>query len=185
MSGWKSVFLLAGHCLDIGLYPSDIGLEFRTRLWHYSDINSGPWASGMEFIVILVEGFWLLTSIAKCSVCGVVGFLDLFWLLLRFVIYLIKNIHSQSLFASSSQWPFVSCSSHTCIYIYVDVYMYMYICVYILLCIIFVYVLYIYIYCVLCDHLVVSIAVMYEAVAVLVVLPYFKPIGFYFVISLI
>ena len=23
--------LLAGHCLDIGLYGSDIGLEFQTR----------------------------------------------------------------------------------------------------------------------------------------------------------
>ena len=32
-------FLLVGYCLDFGLYGSDIGLEFQTRLWYYSDIN--------------------------------------------------------------------------------------------------------------------------------------------------
>ena len=34
--------LLAGLCLDIGLYGSDIGLEFWKTLRHYSDINVGP-----------------------------------------------------------------------------------------------------------------------------------------------
>ena len=34
--------LLAGHFLDIGLYGSDIGLDFRTRLLLHSDINTGP-----------------------------------------------------------------------------------------------------------------------------------------------
>ena len=57
--------LLAGLCLDIGLYGSDIGLEFWTTLWHYSDINVDPVASEMEFTVILVEGFWPLTSVAR------------------------------------------------------------------------------------------------------------------------
>ena len=38
----KELFLLAGQRLDIGLYGSDIGLEFGTRLWNYSDINAGP-----------------------------------------------------------------------------------------------------------------------------------------------
>ena len=33
---------LAGHCLYIELYGSDIGLEFWTRLWHYLVINAGP-----------------------------------------------------------------------------------------------------------------------------------------------
>ena len=51
-------------------------------------------ASEMELILILVEGFWPLTSTAKDSVWGAVGFLDTFWLLLMFVIYLIKNIQS-------------------------------------------------------------------------------------------
>ena len=36
-----SLFSLKEHCLDIELYESDIGLEFRTKLWHYSDVNAG------------------------------------------------------------------------------------------------------------------------------------------------
>ena len=36
-----SLFSLKEHCLDIELYGSDIGLEFRTKLWHYSDVNAG------------------------------------------------------------------------------------------------------------------------------------------------
>ena len=59
-------------------------------------------ASGVEFIGIsiwafvgiLVEGFQLITGITGDSVWGTVGFLDTFWLLLRFAIDLIKNIHS-------------------------------------------------------------------------------------------
>ena len=77
----------------------------KTGLWHYSDINAGPCTQ--EFIVILVEGFLPLTSIAEGSVWGAVGFLDTFWLLLRFVIYLIKNIHS-SLSKVFSRWTSVS-----------------------------------------------------------------------------
>ena len=40
-----------------------------------------PVASGVEFIVILVEGFQLLTGIARDSAWGAVGFLDTFWFL--------------------------------------------------------------------------------------------------------
>ena len=88
-------FVLAEHCLEIWLYGLDIGLEFQTRLWHYWDINGEPCSLWNEIHLILVGGFWPLTSITKGSVWGaVVGFLDTFWLLPKFVIYLIKNIHS-------------------------------------------------------------------------------------------
>ena len=53
-----------------------------------------PVTYGVEFIVISVESFRPLTGIARGSVWGAVRFLDTFWLLLRFAIYLIKNIHS-------------------------------------------------------------------------------------------
>ena len=63
----RAFSLLDGHCLDIGLCGLDIALDFRTRLSHYSDINAGP-----------------------CSVWSGVSL----WLLLKFVIYLNKNIRS-------------------------------------------------------------------------------------------
>ena len=53
-----------------------------------------PVASGKEFIVISVEDFQLLAGFVRDSVWGAVGFLDTFRLLLRFAIYLIKNICS-------------------------------------------------------------------------------------------
>ena len=40
------------------------------------------------------EMFQMFQNVSRDSVWVATGFLDTFWLLLRFVIYLIKNIHS-------------------------------------------------------------------------------------------
>ena len=91
---WKMVFkivrqclvertfsLLAGHCLYIGLYRLDIGLEFWTRLSHYLDINAVPYniwdgvhcniSRGLSTVDWYCKGLW-----------GVMEFLNKFWLLL-------------------------------------------------------------------------------------------------------
>ena len=44
--------------------------------------------------MLLVQGFRPLTGIAKGSVCSSVELLDTLWLLLKFGIYMVKNIHS-------------------------------------------------------------------------------------------
>ena len=105
-STWKAVFkivrhclvertfsLLAGHCLYIGLYRLDIGLELWTRLLHYLDISAGPctvWSGvhcniswGFSTVNWYCKGLWGCRGVPE-------------WVLvitLRFVIYLIKNIH--------------------------------------------------------------------------------------------
>ena len=109
----RTFSVLAGHCLYIGLYRLDIGLEFWTRLWHYLDINAGPITSGMEFMAISVEGFQLLTDIAKDS-----GALWGSWISFGYY-FKVCNIFDQkyillflkSFFRSSSRWAFVSCRS--------------------------------------------------------------------------
>lgn len=50
-------------------------------------------APDMELRVILTKGFWLLTGVTESTFFGVVGSLDMFLLLIRFMIYLIKNKH--------------------------------------------------------------------------------------------
>ena len=105
---WKAVFkivrqclvertlsLLAGHCLYIGLYGSDIGLGFWTRLWHYLDINAGPFGVWSGVRCITVEVFQPLTGVARDCVWGAVGCPEYVLVItLRFVIYLIENKHS-------------------------------------------------------------------------------------------
>ena len=54
---------------------------------HYTEVPD------MELCVILTKGFWLLTGVTESSFFGVVGSLDMFLLLIRFMIYLIKNKH--------------------------------------------------------------------------------------------
>ena len=105
---WKTVFkvvrqclveitfsLLAGHCLYIGLYRLDIGLEFWTRLWHYLDINAGPcsvWSRvHWDINRALSTGDWYRKGLCL-GCCGVLGYILV--ITLKFLIYLIKNIHS-------------------------------------------------------------------------------------------
>ena len=79
---WKTVFKVfrqclgertfspvAGHCFYTELFRLDIGPEFWTRLLYYLDINAVPVASGVEFIVVSVKDYRVLTGLTKDSGC--------------------------------------------------------------------------------------------------------------------
>ena len=53
-----------------------------------------PVASEMDSFAILVKDFSPLGGITEFLAWGAAEFLDTFWFLFRFIIYLIKNIHS-------------------------------------------------------------------------------------------
>ena len=80
--------LLAGDFLDNELYGSDTGLEFRKRLWHYSDINAG---SCSVWSVVYCHVSYCKGLLLRCS--WVPGYiLVITWC--YYLIYLIKNKYS-------------------------------------------------------------------------------------------
>ena len=91
----RTFSLLAGHYLCIGLYGSDIGLEFWTRECHYLDINAGPGNVWSGVHCDMSRGLSTVDCYCKKHCLGCCGVPEYILVItLRFVIYLIKNIHS-------------------------------------------------------------------------------------------
>ena len=86
----KAVVCCSGVTLvgAVGLYQT-MWIGYQTRF--LDKVIQDSAAPEIELLVILIKDFWLLTGITESSIFGVVGSLDTFLLVFRFMIYLIKN----------------------------------------------------------------------------------------------